>query len=88
MLCKDDLGKRLKFARQCKKLPRNFWTEGISFYLDGTGWVHKTNPSEQARTNRTKMWRKRGDGLKRECTAKGKKTETAGKISKFRNSSQ
>ena len=42
-LAEDDL-KRLIFARKCQKLPTKFWTEGISFYLDGTGWVRKTMP--------------------------------------------
>lgn len=79
----EDLKKRLIFARRCKKLPNNFWTEGISFYLDGTGWVHKTNPCSHASTYRTRTWRKRGEGLKRECCAKGKKEGTGGRMAKF-----
>ena len=31
LLSPEDLTARLKFANQCKKLPTNFWTEGISF---------------------------------------------------------
>ena len=55
LLTKEDLVKPLKFARKCKRLPANFWTEGVSFYLDGTGWVHKTDPCKQAKTRRTRM---------------------------------
>lgn len=43
-LAEDDLKCRLIFARKCKMLPNRFWTKGISFYLDETGWEHKTNP--------------------------------------------
>ena len=45
-LLAEDLTKRLKFARKCKQLPESFWKEGVAFYLDGTSWVHKTNPSQ------------------------------------------
>ena len=82
-LTEEDFPKRLKFARKCKRLPQNFWTEGISFYLDGTGWAHKLNPHKQAKTNRTRMWRKRGEGLTRECLAKGKKEGTGCRMAKF-----
>lgn len=83
LLTKEDTVERVKFAKRCKKLPPNFWTEGISFYLDGTSWVHKNNPCKQARTHRTRMWRKKGDGLKREYTAKGKKEGTGGRVAKY-----
>lgn len=82
-LTAEDLKKRVAFCKKCKKLPENFWTEGISFYLDGTGWVHKTNPSKSSRTTRTRMWRKKGDGLKREYTAKGKKEGCEGRMARF-----
>lgn len=83
MLSREDLQKRLQFARKCKKLPADFWTEGLSFYLDGTGWVHKTDPCLNAMTHRTRTWRQRGEGLSRECTAKGRKEGTGGKMAKF-----
>ena len=83
MLSKQDLGKRLTFALKCKKLSSTFWTEGISFYLDGTGWVHKTDPCGQTRTYRTRMWRKRGEGLNQECSAKGRKEGSGGRMAKF-----
>ena len=82
-LTKEDLKKRLNFARKCKRLPSNFWTDGISFYLDGASWVHKTNPHKNAKTQRTRMWRRKDEGLERECTAKGKKEGVCGKVAKF-----
>jgi hypothetical protein len=82
-LTKEDLKKRLKFARKCKRYPDKIWTEGISFYLDGTGWVHKTNPSRNARTSRTRTWKKSGEALNRNNTAKGKKEGVGGKMAKF-----
>ena len=83
LLTKRDLVKRLTFAKKCKQLFENIWTEGVSFYFDGTGWVRKTNPVQTARTRRTRMWRKRGEGLKQECSAKRKKEGTAGRMVKF-----
>ena len=82
-LTKEDCTKRLHFARRCKKIPEKLWTEGISFYLDGTGWVHKTNPSMNTRTSRTRTWKKKGESLSRHCTAKGKKEGVGGKMAKF-----
>ena len=55
LLTKQDLVKWLKFAKKCKQIPENIWAEGVSFYFDGTGWVHKTNLVQTARTRWTKM---------------------------------
>ena len=47
LLKRDDLKTRLPFAKWCKKdLPENFLTEHLSFFLDGTGFAHKSNPCE------------------------------------------
>lgn len=81
---KKDMGLRLKFAKDCKKnLNEEFWKTGISFYLDGVSWAHKTNPAESARTMRTRTWKKRGEGLSFNCTAKGKKEGVGGKVARF-----
>ena len=82
-LSREDLKTRLTFARRCSKVPEKVWTHGISFYLDGTGWVHKTDPCKSARTSRTRTWKKSGEALKRECLAKGKKEGVGGKMAKF-----
>ena len=82
-LSREDCKKRVAFAKKCKKFPERMWTEGISFYLDGTGWVHKNNPSRNARTMRTRTWKRPGESLARTCTAKGKKEGVGGKMAKF-----
>ena len=81
ILLKEDLQKRLKFAKRCKKLPATFWKDGISLYLDGASFFHKTNPSQHARTTRT--WKKKGEALERHCTAKGKKEGVGGRVARF-----
>ena len=44
--------------------------EGISFYFDGVGFVHKMNPQDEARSSGAQNWRKAG-GLV--YTSKGEK---------------
>ena len=79
LLKRDDLKTRLSFAKWCKRdLPENFWTEHLSFFLDGTGFAHKSNPCEQACT-----WRKISEGLALGCTSKGRKEGTGGKVLKL-----
>ena len=79
-LAEDDLKRHLIFAEKCQKLPTKSWTEGISFYVDGTGWVYKTKPMESVRTDRTRTWKKKGESLKKHCTAKGKKESVDGRM--------
>ena len=62
----------------------NFWTEGISFYLDGTSWVHKSNPTSHGKTFRTKTWRKSSQNIKPACCAKEKKEVSGGRVAKFK----
>ena len=75
LLHAKDLKSRVKFCRKVKKnkLGERFWKSGISFYLDGKGFQYKRNPYDQARAPGAREWRKRGEGLKFNCTAKGKK---------------
>ena len=61
----------------------NFWTEGISFYFDGTSWVHKSNPASHAKIFFTRTWRKGSQGLKPACYTKGKKEGSGGPKAKF-----
>ena len=84
LLCVKDLNVRLKFCRKVKrKLEDNFWKYGIGFYLDGTGFTHKYNPSDQARTTRSMAWRKANEGLSIDCTTKGSHEGTGGKVANF-----
>ena len=59
------------------------WTEKICFYLDGTSWVFKTNPQDQANTSQARVWRLPCEGLNFGCTSKGKKAGYGGKTIHF-----
>lgn len=84
LLTKKDLKDRVAFATAVKTdFAENFWTEKVAFYLDGTGFVFKTNPLDQARAPGARIWRKRTEGLLFGCTAKGKKEGTGGKVLKL-----
>ena len=82
-LVKEDLPKRLKWARDKKKLPLSFWRTGICFYLDGSGWTHKTQPNQQVRTKRTRTWMRKDETLSLHCTSKGRKEGVGGKMAHF-----
>ena len=84
-LTPKDCEKRLKFAKDIRKrkLPEDFWTTGIGFYVDGVSFVHKTNPYAQAKSARTRSWRKTSEGLSMHCTGKAKKEGTGGSVAKF-----
>lgn len=75
LMSEEDLRKRLNFANRVRRLGLGaaFWTEGVSLYLDACGFAHKTNPCDQARTPKARLWRKRNEGLTRGCTTKGAK---------------
>ena len=45
--------------------------------------MHKRNPKRNARTSRTRMWKKKGESVHKKCTAKGKKEGTGGSTAKF-----
>ena len=84
VLKRKDLVERFKFAKKGKNLVHeNLWTEGISFYLDGVGFAHKFNPFDQAMAPRTMAWRKRGDGLSFQQTARGSHEGTGGRVAHF-----
>lgn len=85
LMSRDDLKKRKKFARNMTKNYDNelFWKNELSFYLDGTSWVFKTNPFDQASTCQAKVWRKESEGLNFGCTSKGKKAGYGGKTIHF-----
>lgn len=79
----QDLKKRVKFARKVKRVNPAIWTEGISFYLDGVGFVHKTNPHDEALSPKGMTWRRKSEGLERGFTAKGKKEGVNGRVAKY-----
>ena len=54
-----------------------------AFYLDAAGFQHKYNPFDEARSTKTMAWRKRDEGLERNCTAKGSHVGSGGKVAHF-----
>ena len=69
---------RLKYAKRIKrlKLALEFWTKGIRFYLDSTGFEYKRNPMDQARALTAWKWGLVNEGTKLGCRSKGKKEGT------------
>ena len=74
LLLSEDLKIRLKYCREIKKknLGQEYWNS-LSFFLDGTGFIYKQNPMDQALTPKAREWHKPNEGLNIGCTAKGKK---------------
>lgn len=80
VLTEKDKKLRLRFARTMKReMSRNgeFWKNEIAFYLDGVSFVHKYNPRSGLTANKSRVWRKREEGL--EVTAKGSKELAGGR---------
>ena len=79
---KKDMRARKRFARKVINfLPEGFWKERVSFYFDGVGFTHKTNPLGEARAAGAMTWRKPSEGLT--TTTKGKKKGNCGKKENF-----
>lgn len=83
LMSRQDLKKRVKFARKVKTVNQTVWTEGISFYLDGVGFVHKTNPRDEAMSPRGMAYRRKGEGLELGKTSKGRKEGVNGSVAKY-----
>ena len=79
LLTVKDLKDRLRFAKKYIKRPASFWTDGVAFFLDAVAFVHKTNPLDQARAPKSRVYRQPSEGLTRGCTAKGMKEGSGGK---------
>ena len=82
LLTEKDKKERVGFAKRMKD-DTSFWTDKISFYLDGVSFAHKRNPLNQARAPKGRIYRKRSEGLDQYCTAKGSKVGTGGNTVKF-----
>ena len=86
LLTATDLKKRVKFAKDIVAANQNnveFWTQTIGFFFDGSSFVHKTHPQDQATAPRGRIWRKKGEGLAPGCTAKGSKAGYNGRVADF-----
>lgn len=85
VLSKNDLSKRLIFARTVAKKfsDGKLWTEGIAFYLDGVSFTHRYHPLDQAQAPKTMVWRKAHERLHFGLTAKGSHEGNGGKQAHF-----
>lgn len=84
LISQTDKDQRVAFARKMQaEYSPSVWTDSVAFYLDGVSFVHKTNPLDQARAPKGRVWRKRSEGLTQGCLAKGSKSGTGGKVAKF-----
>ena len=84
LMSETDKAKRVEFARKMQaNYPPTVWTDNLAFYLDGVSFVYKTNPIDQARAPKGRVWRKKSEGLKQGCLAKGSKAGTGGKVAKM-----
>ena len=84
LMTKKDLRRRVAFAKEMEsRYNPNVWTEGVAFYSDGTAFAFKTNPLDQAKAPKGRIWRKLGEGLTSGCTSKGRKEGTGGKLVKL-----
>ena len=66
-----------------KEYSPSVWTDSVAFYLDGVSFVYKTNPLDQARAPKGRVWRKRSEGLTQGCLAKGSKSGVGGRVAKL-----
>lgn len=76
-----DLKLRLKLIQKVRrKLPKNFWTERIRFFLDGACFTYKINPFDQTRAPTAMAWRSLDQGLNFGFTTEGRHEETGGSV--------
>ena len=71
---------RLCYTRQMKRVLRDYpdyYTNHVAFYLDAVSFVHKNDPRKAAVQPKSRVWRKKGEGLA--ITAKGSKTLAGGR---------
>ena len=84
VLSRKDLKVRYAFAKKVRNLlAPTVWTDGIAFYLDGVGFMHKVNPRDQSLAPRTMAWRKPRDGLSYNQTTKGSHEGSGGRTANF-----
>ena len=80
ILSEKDRRIRLQYARKMRReLSGNahFFKHDIAFYLDGVSFVHKQNPVQAAAGTKSRIWRKKNEGL--QFTAKGSKDLAGGR---------
>lgn len=84
VLTTTDIRKRYNFAKRIKKDYRDdVWQNQVAFYLDGVSFTHKTNPADEAKAPKGRIWRKQNEGMDKGCTAKGSHEGSGGKLVKM-----
>ena len=71
-----DKNQRVAFAHKMLKCyEADVWRNdiNINFYLDGVGFIHKTNLQDQAMAPRGPVWQRKSEGLVQGRTSEGKK---------------
>ena len=57
LMSQSDKERRVEFARQMQlNYPQSVWMDTIVFYLDGVFFIYKTNPMDQARVPKGRVW--------------------------------
>ena len=80
LLSENDRKLRVQFAHKMKRIAADnpqFWMNEVAFFLDAVSFVHKYNPRSGVNLNKSRVWRKKGEGLK--VTAKGSKDLAGGR---------
>ena len=74
LLKRADLHARKTFRQTInnRKIEQDFWNIHVAMYLDAKGFQFKTRPLDRARGPSSSEWRKKYEGLKFGCAAKGK----------------
>ena len=71
---------RLSYAREMKRVLRehpDYYANHVAFYLDAVSFVHKNDPRKAAVQPKSRVWRKKGEGLA--ITTKGSKALAGGR---------
>ena len=82
LLSKEDLKHRKEFVRNMILYPDSV-EKSICFYLDGSSFLDKTHPADQAKAPGARIWRKVNGGLKHGLISKGKKARVEGRVVDF-----
>ena len=78
ILTEKDLKLRSAFAKsKIKDCSPDYWSKDVAFYLDGVSFVFKNNPMSDAVKPKTRVCRKKGEGLA--ISTKGSKDLAGGK---------
>jgi len=81
IMSRDDRRNRVRYCQRIRReYPRTVWTEDIGFYLDGVNFVYKTNPNDNSFSPKKRVWRKKNEGLRHGCLAKGRKEGTGANV--------